>query len=168
MIMDRTTRSNYKHWSKKTHDLNRGMNCDQMLNRSYVHFNDEGIQTLNDKMFLINYTLSSVPGGGRRAYRKHLRASGEYHPRGRYGKALDGHCTGGHAGPCASFISVEPNTSPNSVVKAFKGRSSGFLREEFSELLRLPSLWTRSYFLSTAGNVASETIQKYIENQTRK
>jgi putative transposase len=66
------------------------------------------------------------------------------------------------------FISVEPNTSPNSVVKAFKGRSSRYMREEFPELLRLPSLWTRSYFNSTAGNISSETIQKYIENQTRK
>ena len=28
------------------------------------------------------------------------------------------------------FISVGPNTSPNSVVKAFKGRSSRLLREE--------------------------------------
>jgi putative transposase len=65
------------------------------------------------------------------------------------------------------FISVEPNTSPNSAVKAFKGRSYRYMREEFPELLRLPSLWTRSYFISTAGNVSSETIQKYIENQTR-
>jgi putative transposase len=70
--------------------------------------------------------------------------------------------------PAHLFISVEPNTSPNSVVKAFKGRSSRFKREEFPELLRLPSLWTRSYFISTAGNVSSETVQKYIEIQTRK
>lgn len=66
------------------------------------------------------------------------------------------------------FISVEPNTSPNSVVKAFKGRSSRYMREEFPDLRKLPSLWTRSYFISTAGNVSSDTIQKYIENQTRK
>ncbi|MCG7840967.1 MAG: IS200/IS605 family transposase [Methanomassiliicoccales archaeon] len=66
------------------------------------------------------------------------------------------------------FISVEPNTSPNSVVKAFKGRSSRYMREEFPELLKLPSLWTRSYFISTAGNVSSDTIHRYVENQTRK
>jgi putative transposase len=66
------------------------------------------------------------------------------------------------------FISVELNTSPNSVVRAFKRRSSRYMREEFPELLRSPSLWTRSYFLSTAGKVSSETIQNYIENQTRK
>ena len=32
-------------------------------------------------------------------------------------------------------------------------------------LTKMPSLWTRSYFVSTAGNVCSETIKKYVENQ---
>lgn len=32
-------------------------------------------------------------------------------------------------------------------------------------LMKLPSMWTRAYFVSTAGNVASSTIQKYIEAQ---
>ena len=40
--------------------------------------------------------------------------------------------------------------------------------EEFSELSKMPSLWTRSYFVSTAGNVCSETIKKYIENQKKR
>ena len=62
------------------------------------------------------------------------------------------------------FISAGPNTSSNSVVKAFKGRRSRYMREEFPELLILPSLWTRSYFISTAGNISSETIQEYIED----
>lgn len=34
-------------------------------------------------------------------------------------------------------------------------------------LLKLPSMWTRSYFVSTAGNVSSETIRKYIEEQAK-
>jgi len=66
------------------------------------------------------------------------------------------------------FVSVDPDISPNSVVRVFKGRSSRILREEFPALLALPSLWTRSYFISTAGNVSSAAIQKYIENQTKK
>jgi putative transposase len=49
-------------------------------------------------------------------------------------------------------------------VKAFKGRSSHHLRKEFPHLLRLPSLWTSSYFVSTAGNISSETVKKYIED----
>jgi len=48
-----------------------------------------------------------------------------------------------------------------------KGRSSRVLREEFPELLKLPSLWTQSFFVSTAGNVSHEIIQRYIERQSR-
>ena len=49
-----------------------------------------------------------------------------------------------------------------------KGYTSKILREEFSELSKMPSLWTRSYFVSTAGNVCSETIKKYVENQKKR
>jgi putative transposase len=64
------------------------------------------------------------------------------------------------------FISANPMIPAHKIVKAFKGRSSRLLRKEFPELLKLPSLWTRSYFVSTAGNVSSETIQHYIEEQS--
>ena len=65
------------------------------------------------------------------------------------------------------FISAYPTIAVHKLVKAFKGRSSNLLRKEFPELLKLPSLWTHSYFVSTAGNVSSETIQKYIEQQSK-
>jgi len=40
------------------------------------------------------------------------------------------------------------------------------LREEFPALRsRLPSLWTSSYYVGTAGNVSSETIRRYIDAQ---
>lgn len=65
------------------------------------------------------------------------------------------------------FVSADPMIPAHKIVKAFKGRSSRLLRQEFHELLRLPSLWTRSYFVSTAGNVSSETIKRYIEEQPR-
>ena len=42
------------------------------------------------------------------------------------------------------------------------------LREEFKQLSLMRSLWTRSFFVSTAGNVSSETIKKYVENQKKK
>jgi putative transposase len=38
------------------------------------------------------------------------------------------------------FVSVPPTEAPHLVVKAFKGRSSYYLRKEFPELLKLPSL----------------------------
>jgi len=62
------------------------------------------------------------------------------------------------------FISVKPTDTPHLVVKAFKGRSSFTLRKEFPVLLKLPCLWTSSYFVSTAGNVSSEAVRKYIED----
>ena len=65
------------------------------------------------------------------------------------------------------FVSCYPRLPVHKIVKAFKGRSSRILRQEFSHLLKLPSLWTHSYFVSTAGNVSSVTIQKYIEDQSK-
>ena len=65
------------------------------------------------------------------------------------------------------FISAYPTIAIHKMVKAFKGRSSHYLRREFSHLLKIPSLWTHSYFVSTAGNVSNKTIQKYIEAQSK-
>jgi putative transposase len=63
------------------------------------------------------------------------------------------------------FVSTPPTLAPHQLVGRLKGRSSRLLRQEFPQLLRLPSLWTRSYFCSTAGNVNSQTIQRYIAEQ---
>jgi DNA polymerase III alpha subunit len=51
------------------------------------------------------------------------------------------------------------------VVKDCKGVTSHELRIKYPFLHRMPSLWTRSYFAATAGNVSAETIQKYISDQ---
>jgi putative transposase len=50
-------------------------------------------------------------------------------------------------------------------VNRIKGGSSNILRREFPELLRLPSLWTHSYHVSTIGAISKENIEKYIEVQ---
>lgn len=63
------------------------------------------------------------------------------------------------------FVSCLPTHSPASVMKWIKGASSNILRNEFKELNAMPSLWTRSYFVSTAGNVSSETIKRYVDTQ---
>ena len=63
------------------------------------------------------------------------------------------------------FVSVYPQQSIPDVVKQIKGATSHKLREEFPELRKMPSLWTRSYFVSTAGNVSSSTIEWYINTQ---
>ena len=66
------------------------------------------------------------------------------------------------------FIRSNPYTEPSDIARLIKGRSSHVLREAFPSLQRMPSLWTHSTFYSTAGNVSSETIQKYIERQSKK
>ncbi len=64
------------------------------------------------------------------------------------------------------FVQANPKLSPNAVIGEIKGYTSRVLREEFPELRsRLPTLWTRSYFVSTYGYVSDETIQKYIDEQ---
>jgi putative transposase len=63
------------------------------------------------------------------------------------------------------FISTAPKLAPDQIMFRLKGYSSRILRQEYPRLLTLPSLWTRSYFCGTAGNVSSETIKRYIANQ---
>lgn len=64
------------------------------------------------------------------------------------------------------FVEATPKEAPNEIVRAFKGRSSRILRHEFPHLLRLPSLWTHSYFCRTAGNVSAAVIEQYIKGQS--
>jgi putative transposase len=63
------------------------------------------------------------------------------------------------------FVRVWPGDSAAEVIKECKGITSFHLRKKHKQLLRMPSLWTRSYFASTAGNISAETIQRYIEAQ---
>ncbi len=66
------------------------------------------------------------------------------------------------------FLSVSPEWSPVNIMFRIKGYTARILRKEFPDpLMKLPSMWTRSYFVSTAGNVSSETIKRYIENQKK-
>jgi putative transposase len=64
------------------------------------------------------------------------------------------------------FVRVTPSDSASEVIKECKGVTSFYLRREFPHLLKLPSMWTRSAFSSTSGNVSHQTIQRYIAAQT--
>lgn len=66
---------------------------------------------------------------------------------------------------CHLFINVQPTYSPSEIMKIIKGKTSRIIRQEFEHLNKMPSVWTRSYFVSTAGNVSSETVKRYVENQ---
>ena len=63
------------------------------------------------------------------------------------------------------FLSCLPVQSPSDVMKFIKRGTSKELRSEFSRLSRMPDLWTRSFFVSTADNVSSETILRYVASQ---
>lgn len=64
------------------------------------------------------------------------------------------------------LVGVDPQFGVHRVVRLVKGRSSRVLRKEFPSLKsRLPSLWTNSYYVSTAGGAPHATIQRYIQSQ---
>jgi len=66
------------------------------------------------------------------------------------------------------FLSATPEWAPNQIIFRIKRYTARILRKEFPDpLMKLPSMWTRSYFVSTAGNVSSETIRRYIEAQRK-
>ena len=66
------------------------------------------------------------------------------------------------------LLSVPPNLSLSKVIQYMKGKSSRKLLQEF-ELLRKrywgQHLWARGYFAVTVGNVNSDDVQRYIEEQ---
>jgi putative transposase len=64
------------------------------------------------------------------------------------------------------LLDVDPRGGVNTVVGKIKGYTSHELRENFPWLKkRLPTLWTRSKFISTVGSVTLEVVQAYIANQ---
>lgn len=66
------------------------------------------------------------------------------------------------------FVSVPPTVAPCEVVKTFKGQSGRKMLHKYPVLASKSkdgSLWTHSYFVASAGNVSSDTIQRYIEEQ---
>ena len=66
------------------------------------------------------------------------------------------------------FVDCPPTLAPQQLANQFKGYTSRVLRDEFPFLrARLPSLWSRSYYVGSAGHVSAATIQKYIEQQER-
>ena len=64
------------------------------------------------------------------------------------------------------FLKAPPTHAPQHIANQIKGYTSHELREKFPDLKsRLPSLWSRSYYVGSAGAVSSATIRKYIEQQ---
>ena len=62
------------------------------------------------------------------------------------------------------FLNSPPTLAPHQIMFRLKGYTSRILRQEFPHLLKLPSMWTRSYYCGTEGEMSSEVIQQYIAN----
>jgi putative transposase len=64
------------------------------------------------------------------------------------------------------FIEAAPTYSPAKLAHQIKGYTSRMLRQEFRHLRsRMPTMWSRSYFISSVGAVSEATIKRYIEEQ---
>ena len=67
------------------------------------------------------------------------------------------------------FVKTKPTIAPHFLIQQIKGISSRIVRNEFKELKRkMPSMWTRSYFIESVGHISQETIEKYIQEQKNK
>jgi putative transposase len=64
------------------------------------------------------------------------------------------------------FMSAPPTLAPAQLANQFKGYTSRLLRQQFPHLRsRLPTLWSRSYYIGSAGAVTEETVKRYIAQQ---
>ena len=61
------------------------------------------------------------------------------------------------------FVSAPPRYSPAHLINLFKGYTAKKLLELFPSLRTKHGLWTRSYYVGTAGSVTEQTIRRYIE-----
>lgn len=64
------------------------------------------------------------------------------------------------------FVASDPTDAPQRIVSQLKGFTSHELREQFPFLKsKLPTMWSRSYFVCSVGEISGETIKRYIESQ---
>lgn len=64
------------------------------------------------------------------------------------------------------LLDVDPRVGVVVVIAKIKGYTSHMLRTEYPWLKRrLPTLWTRSKFISSVGAVTLDTVQQYITSQ---
>jgi len=67
------------------------------------------------------------------------------------------------------FISAKPTVAPVTIVHALKSISAVWVFKKFPGLKRRKfwgsGLWSKGYYVGTAGTVSAETIRKYIEGQ---
>jgi putative transposase len=64
------------------------------------------------------------------------------------------------------FVNAAPEYSPAKLANQFKGYTSRVLRQRYKHLTtRMPTLWSRSYYVGAEGHVSDKTIANYIAAQ---
>lgn len=67
------------------------------------------------------------------------------------------------------FISVKPQISPTDIIRTIKSISAVWIFKKFPWLKKQKfwgsGLWSKGYYVGTAGAVTAQSILKYIENQ---
>ena len=67
------------------------------------------------------------------------------------------------------FVEGDPTRCVAEIVNRLKGYTSHVLRGEFPSLRsRLPTLWSRSYYAGSVGQVSAATVERYIAEQKGK
>ena len=67
------------------------------------------------------------------------------------------------------ILDANPQIGIDKIVRRIKGYTAHTIRKEYPWMKsRLPSLWTRSRFISTVGNVSLEVVKQYIQEQKGK
>jgi putative transposase len=69
--------------------------------------------------------------------------------------------------PDRVYLAAEapPTLAPHTIVCQVKAYTSRVLRDEFPELLRIPSLWTRAYLVMAGEKLDADTVMERFEEQ---
>ncbi len=85
-----------------------------------------------------------------------------------YGEVLE---FNGEADHVHLLLALNPKVAPSVMANTLKTVTSRLLRRDFAEQLRpiyaKPVLWSRSYFVASAGGAPLSVIKRYIEQQYR-
>jgi putative transposase len=63
------------------------------------------------------------------------------------------------------FISCSARPSVDYVIKQIKSKTANILMKKYRDQLKLPSLWSSSYYCCSLGQVSESVVKQYIENQ---
>ena len=65
------------------------------------------------------------------------------------------------------YMSASPRVAPHNIVAGLKRSAYGPLRSEFSELKKIPSLWTENYLVTTGKGISKKKIDEFMKSEER-